>query len=105
MGKIFPRIAAVSQHINHLRQRLLVLAKHRQGTRTIAHIGRRDPNRMRQSLGVDGNVPFDPRYFLAGVIALVLCLSVFLTLCASMMQNVVLSCRAQRNRSLLTTFF
>ena len=49
-----------------------MLAKHGQRASPIRHLRCRHPYRMRQSLRIDGDVAFDTRHLLAGVIPFVL---------------------------------
>ncbi len=71
LGKFVAGIATVGHDVDHARQGRLVLAKHRQGTCTIGHIGRRHVNCVRQALRIHRNMPLDTRHLLARVIALV----------------------------------
>ena len=63
-------IAAVAQYARDLRQIRGAALKRLQRTLAIRDLGGRHGNGVRQTLGINRNVPLDPRDFLARVIAL-----------------------------------
>ncbi len=69
LRKEFAGIAAVNHHLEHFGQDCLMARKHLQRTLTTANIGRRDMDRMRQTVGVDCQVTLDAAHLFAGVIA------------------------------------
>ena len=68
-GKWFSGITAVAQQAFYLPQGRLAAFQGLQRTVAVGHLSRRHRNSMRQALGVHGDVPFDPRNLLPGIIA------------------------------------
>ncbi len=65
-------IATIGQDALNRLQVSSTAAQSQQGSFAVCYISRCDGNRMGQSLGVDRDMAFDPRNFLAGVVALLL---------------------------------
>ena len=71
VGERLSGIAAVTQQAFHASQVRLATIQGLECAFAVRHVRRRHRRSMRQTLGIDGDVPLDPRYLLAGVIALV----------------------------------
>ena len=70
LGKRFTGISSIDEHVAHGAQIGAATGEGFQSTFAIGHLGGGHCNRVGQALGIDGNVTFDARYFLAGIIAL-----------------------------------
>ena len=69
MGKGLTDISAIGQDTLNSLQISSTAAEGQQCPLAVGHVGSGDGNRVGQALGIDGNVAFDSRYFLAGVVA------------------------------------
>lgn len=67
------RVAAISQYRQHIFKGFFLPLKRGNGPFAICYIGCGHRDGVRQPLRINRNVPFDPRDFLARVIAFVLC--------------------------------
>lgn len=70
-GERFSGIAAIAQQALHLSQVRLATIQGLERAFAVGHFRRRHRDRMRQALGIDGDVTLDPRDLLARVITLV----------------------------------
>jgi len=73
LGKWLADIPTIGKDALNSFQISSAAAKRKQCALAIGHIGRRDGNGVGQALRIDGNVALDPRYFLAGIVALLSC--------------------------------
>ena len=70
LGKGFSDITAIDQHVANFAQVGAATGEGLQSTFAIGYFSCCHRNRMRQALGIDGDVSLDARYFLAGIVTL-----------------------------------
>ena len=70
LGKWSARVTSVDQHTPYLGEVVSAAVEGRQSAIAVRNLGRRDGNRMRQTLRIDRDVALDTRNLLARIVAL-----------------------------------